>query len=138
MTKLMFYSHVHKTLAHGRIIVFRGDRRSTLPPSAHAPRLHQIGVILNAFGEARDRRFTVLTLHDGETKETEDDSETIEPVLKMSLYYPPDTIYHRLLVVKAEQIVTICQKTIKVQLAEMCHELEKLQFELGESFQGLA
>ena len=53
MTNLMFYSHVHKALAHGRVIVFRGDKVDAA--FTHPQRRQQVGVILNAFGEAADR-----------------------------------------------------------------------------------
>ena len=58
MNNLMFYSHVHKALAHGRVIVFRGDRVND--EFEHAPRRQQVGVILNAFGEAADRYTPIL------------------------------------------------------------------------------
>ena len=53
MNNLMFYSHVHKALAHGRLIVFRGDKVDQ--SFERPPRRQQLGVVLNAFGEAADR-----------------------------------------------------------------------------------
>jgi len=124
MNKLMFYSHVHKALAHGRLIVFRGDKVDE--NFEHPPRRQQLGVILNAFGEAADRKFTVLTLHDGEQRDSEKEGPfAVEPVLKSNLFYPDGTIYHRLVVVKAVDILVIAHKTIQVESEKIIDNVKK-------------
>ena len=72
------------------------------------------------------RKFTVLTLHDGEQRDSEKEGPlAVEPVLKSNLFYPDGTIYHRLVVVKAVDILVIAHKTIQVESEKIIDNVKK-------------
>ena len=71
------------------------------------------------------RKFTVLTLHDGVQREADETPPGVEPVLKSNLFYPEGAIYHRLVVVKAVDILVIAHKTIQVESEKIIDNVKK-------------
>ena len=67
----------------------------------------------------------MLTLHDGEQRDPEEGPPSVEPVLKSNLFYPNGTIYHRLVIVKAVDILVIAHKTIQVESDKIIDNVKK-------------
>ena len=67
----------------------------------------------------------MLTLHDGVQRETDESPPGVEPVLKSNLFYPEGAIYHRLVVVKAVDILVIAHKTIQVESEKIIDNVKK-------------
>ena len=67
----------------------------------------------------------MLTLHDGVQRETDESPPGVEPVLKSNLFYPDGTIYHKLVIVKAIDILVIAHKTIQVESEKIIDNVKK-------------